>query len=93
MFIIKSCNNLAPISFYMCVRLTNLDLDFEIQFSDFAIKHEVQERFSPPRIGLEGGLQLRNPSPNFMDFLLYRSIGNSEKDLQNCSREQWSFFR
>ena len=28
-----------------------------------------------------------------MDFLLYRSIGNSEKDLQNCSREQWSFFR
>ena len=26
-----------------------------------------------------------------MDFLLYRSIGNSEKDLQNCSREQWTF--
>ena len=36
---------MAPISFYMCVRLTNLDLDFEIQFSDFAIKHEVQEGF------------------------------------------------
>ena len=26
-----------------------------------------------------------------MYFLLYRSIGNSEKDLQNCSREQWTF--
>ena len=81
------------ISFYVCVRLGNLDLDFEMQFSDVAIKREVQEPFSPPRIGLKGGLQLRNPSPNFMDFLLYRSIGNSEKDLQNCSREQWSFFR
>lgn len=57
-FIIKSCNSLALFSFYVCVRLGNLDLDFEIQFSDFAIKREVQEPFSPPRISLEGGLQL-----------------------------------
>ena len=57
-FIIKSCNNLALILILVCVRLGNLDLDFEKQFSEFAIKCEVQEPFSPPRIGFEGGLQL-----------------------------------
>ena len=27
----------------------------------------------------QGGIQLTNPNPNFMDFLLYCSIGKSER--------------
>ena len=29
----------------------------------------------------QGGFQLRNPNPDFMDFLLYRMIGKSEKEF------------
>ena len=36
--------------------------------------------------------QFRNPNPDFMDFLLTVWLGNPKKDLQNCSREQRSFF-
>ena len=36
--------------------------------------------------------QFRNPNPDFMDFLLTVRLGNPKKDLQNCSREQRSFF-
>ena len=35
---------------------------------------------------------LRNPNPDFMDFLFTFRLGNPKKDLQNCSREQRSFF-
>ena len=40
----------------------------------------------------QGGFQFRNPNPDFMDFLLTVRLGNPKKDLQNCSREQRSFF-
>ena len=50
-----------------------------------------ENRFHLPEIRTQGGFQFRNPNPDFMGFLLYRFIGKSEKDLQNYSREQWSF--
>ena len=40
----------------------------------------------------QGGFQVRNPNPDFMDFLFTVRLGNPKKDLQNYSREQWSFF-
>ena len=40
----------------------------------------------------QGGFQLRNPNPDFMDFLNTVRLGNPKKDLQNYSREQWSSF-
>ena len=36
----------------------------------------------------QGGFQLRDPNPDFMDFLFTVRLGNPKKDLQNCSREQ-----
>ena len=39
-----------------------------------------------------GGFPLRNSSPGFTYFLLYRFVGKSKKkDLQRCSSEQWPF--
>ena len=40
----------------------------------------------------QGGFQLRNPNPDPMDFFFTVRLGNPKKDLQNYSREQWSFF-
>ena len=40
----------------------------------------------------QGGFQLRNPNPDFMDFLFTVRLGNPKKDLQNYSREQRSSF-
>ena len=40
----------------------------------------------------QGGFQFRNPNPDFMDFLLTVRLGNPKKDLQNCSRQERSFF-
>ena len=70
----------------------NLDLDFEIWISDFAIKREIQKRISPLRNPSQGEIQLRNPNPDFMDFPFTVRLGNLEKDLQNYSREQQSSF-
>ena len=39
----------------------------------------------------QGGFQLRNPNPDFMDFRFTILLGNPKKDSQNCSREQQSF--
>ena len=39
----------------------------------------------------QGGFQLRNPNPDFMDFRFTILLGNPKKDSQNCSREQRSF--
>ena len=33
----------------------------------------------------QGGFQLRNPIPDFMDFFFIVRLGNPKKDLQNCS--------
>ena len=75
-----------------CVRLGNSDLDFEIRISDFAIEHELRKWISLREICRQGGFQLRNPNPDFMDFLFTVRLGNPKKDLQNYSREQWSSF-
>ena len=40
----------------------------------------------------QGRFQFRNPNPDFMDFLLTVRLGNPKKDLQNCSRQERSFF-
>ena len=40
----------------------------------------------------QGGFQFRNPNPDFMDLLLTVRLGNPKKDLQNCSRQERSFF-
>ena len=53
-----------------CVRLGNLDLDFENLNPDFPIKREIRP---------QGGFQLRNPSLDFLDFPFCRSIRKSEK--------------
>ena len=39
----------------------------------------------------QGGFQLRNPNPDFMDFRFTILLGNLQKDSQNCSRERRSF--
>ena len=56
-------------------------------------------RFSKSKSGFhlreirpQGRFQLRNPNPDFMDFLFTVRLGNPKKDLQNYSREQWSSF-
>ena len=40
----------------------------------------------------QGGFQLRNPNPDFMDFLNTVRLGNPKKDLQNYSRKHGSSF-
>ena len=71
-----------------CVRLGNPDLDFEIRISRFAVERE----FHLLEIRPQGGFQLGNPNPDFMDFLFTVRLGNLKKDLQNYFREQWSSF-
>ena len=49
----------------------------------FAIEREIRKRISPPRKQSSGPkFQLRNPNPDFMDFLLTIRLGNPKKDLQ-----------
>ena len=67
-----------------CVRLGNPDLDFQNLNPDFPIEREILKRISPREIRPQGGFQLRNPNPNFLDFLFTVRLGNQEKDLQNC---------
>ena len=59
-----------PIVSLGCVRLGNPDLDFENLNPDFPIEREIRP---------QGGFQLRNPNPDFLDFPFCRSIGKSEK--------------
>ena len=58
-------------------------LYWEIGISDFAIQREIRP---------QGRFHLRNPNPDLMDFLLTVRLGNPKKDLQNCSRQERSFF-
>ena len=77
---------LNPPGNFGSVRLGNPDLDI----SQSNAKSE--NRFHLREIRPQGGFQLRNPNPDFMDFLFTVRLGNPKKDLQNYSREQWSFF-
>ena len=40
----------------------------------------------------QGGFQLRNPNPDFMDFFVTIGLGNPKKDIQNYLREQRSSY-
>ena len=60
--------------------------DWEIDWSGFNAKSG--NGFHLLEIRSQGGFQLRNPNPDFMDFLLTVRLRNSKKDFQNCSREQ-----
>ena len=72
---------------------TRVTFDWEIRISDFAIEREIRKRISPRRkIRPQDGFQLRNPNPDFMDFLFAVRLRNPKKDLQNCSREQQCCF-
>ena len=62
-------------------RLRNLDLGFESRISDLATKCKIQNQISTfiVEIQPQGGFQLRYPKLDFVEFLLYRFIGKSEK--------------
>ena len=62
----------------------------EIRISQSNAKSE--NGFHLREIRTQGGFQLRNPNPDFLDFLFAFRFGNPKKDLQNCSREQWCSF-
>ena len=62
---------------------TRVAFDWEIRISDFVIEREIRS---------QGGFQLRNPNPDFMDFLFTVRLGNPKKDLQNFSRKQHCSF-
>ena len=51
--------------------------DWEIRISQSNAKSE--NGFHLPEIRPQGGFQLRNPNPDFLDFPFCRSIGKSEK--------------
>ena len=57
---------------YGCVRLGNLDLDFENPDYGFAIEREIRKRISTLRY-------------LFLDLHFYRSIGKSEKGFEKLS--------
>ena len=62
-----------------CVRLGNLDLDFEIGFSDFAIEREIRKQISLPRNPSSWWVSIKKSKSGFHGFPFYRSIGKSEK--------------
>ena len=61
---------------------------FPILQSNAKSENGFQLREIRPR----GGFQLKNPNPDFMDFVFTVRLGNPKKDLQNYSREQRSSF-
>ena len=53
---------------------------------------KFENRFHLREIRPQGRFQLRNPNRiSWISFLTVR-LGNPKKDLQNCSREQQSYF-
>ena len=58
------------------------------RISDFVIEPaKFENGFHLQEIRPQGEFQLRNPNPDFMDFLFTVRLGNPKKDLQNYSRE------
>ena len=62
-----------------CVRLGNLDLDFEIGISDFAIEREIRKQISLPRNPSSWWVSIKKSKSGFHGFPFYRSIQKSEK--------------
>ena len=57
------------------VRLGTQDLDFEIPILDCSIEREYYS---------QGGFQLRNTNPDFMDFHFTVRLGNQKEDCSFC---------
>ena len=55
-------------------------------------ERQIWKRISRPRNPSSGWILIRKSKSELHEFSFYRSIGKSEKDLQNCSREQRSSF-
>ena len=55
------------------VRLGTQDLDFEIPILDCSIEREYRS---------QGGFQLRNPNPDFLDFHFTVRLGNRKEDCK-----------
>ena len=53
-----------------------VEFDLEIRISDFAIEREIRKQISPSRSPSSGWISLRNPNPDFMDFLFTVWLGN-----------------
>ena len=70
----------------------NPDLVFQNLNPDFPIEREIRNGFHLREIRPQGGFQLRNPNPDFMDFFFTIRLENLKKVLQNYSHEQWSSF-
>ena len=66
--------------------------DWEIRIRITQSNAKSKNRFHLREIRPQGGFQLRNPNPDFMDLLFTVRLGNPRKDLHNYSREQWSSF-
>ena len=65
---------------------SNIPVNWEIRISQSNAKSE--KGFHLREICPQGGFQLRNPNPDFLDSLFVVRLGNLKKDLQNYSREQ-----
>ena len=62
-----------------CVRLGNPDLDFQNLIRISQSNANSENGFHLREIRPQGGFQLGNPNPDFLDFPFCRSIGKSEK--------------
>ena len=63
--------------------------------SGFRILHsnaKSENAFYLREIRRQGGFQLRNPNPDFMDFFVTIRLENPKKDIQNYLRELWSSY-
>ena len=64
-----------------CVRLGNPDLHFGIRIWILQSNAKSENGFHLREIRPRGGFQLRNPNPDFMDFLFTVRLRNPKKDL------------
>ena len=67
---------------------TRVVFDWEIRISDLRSNAKSEKGFLLREIRLQDEFQLRNPNPDFMDFLFAVRLRNPKKDLQNCSLGQ-----
>ena len=61
--------------------LFSVPFDWEIRISDFAIEREIRKQTSPPRSPSSWWISITKSKSAFHGFVLYRSIGKSEKEF------------
>ena len=64
-----------------CVSLGNLDLDFDIRISDFAIERKIQKQISTPKNPSSGWISIKKSKSGFHGFPFHRSVRESEKRI------------